>query len=106
MAASTEAAEGLRQRNAPLKAATEDEARETVLELNEAEEQSSKDEENKKTFGRTPDGTGKNPVKFTFRFKWDRGGRLGAFPFVARADRGSLHRTYDKGHGISVILSL
>ena len=52
--------EGLRQRNAPLQANTSEEARQTVLELNALEEQKgSQDEKDKKTFGRTPDGTGK-----------------------------------------------
>lgn len=33
-------------------------AKEKVLELNTAEEETGKDEKEKKTFGRTPDGTG------------------------------------------------
>ncbi|KIX08228.1 uncharacterized protein Z518_02884 [Rhinocladiella mackenziei CBS 650.93] len=51
------AAECLRKRNAPIKAETEEEARKTVLELNAFEEKSSKDEKNRKTYGRTSDGT-------------------------------------------------
>jgi hypothetical protein len=52
--------EGLRQRNAPLQAKSTDEARQTVLELNALEDEKNvKDEKEKKTFGRTPDGTGK-----------------------------------------------
>jgi hypothetical protein len=51
--------EGLRQRNAPLQAKTTDEARQTVLELNALEDKKDvQDEKDKKTFGRTPDGTG------------------------------------------------
>lgn len=51
--------EGLRQRNAPLQARTNDEARQTVLELNALEDKKDvKNEMDKKTFGRTPDGTG------------------------------------------------
>ncbi|KPI38161.1 Phosphatidylethanolamine N-methyltransferase [Cyphellophora attinorum] len=50
--------EGLRQRNAPLQAKSTDEARQTVLELNALEDQKDvADEKDKKTFGRTPDGT-------------------------------------------------
>ena len=56
--ASQSAAEGLRQRNAPLRANTSEEARQTVLDLNAAEETSDKLEKDRKTFGRTPDGTG------------------------------------------------
>lgn len=51
--------EGLRQRNAPLQAKSTNEARQTVLELNALEDKKDvKDEKDKKTFGRTPDGTG------------------------------------------------
>ena len=54
------ATEGLRKRpNAPIRAATQGEARQAVLQLNALEEKSAKDEKDKKTFGRTPDGTGK-----------------------------------------------
>jgi hypothetical protein len=52
------AAEGLRQRNAPIRATNQEEARQAVLNLNAAEEKSDKQEEDRKTFGRTPDGTG------------------------------------------------
>ncbi|KAK5199833.1 phosphatidylethanolamine N-methyltransferase [Exophiala xenobiotica] len=51
------AAEGLRQRNAPIRATNQEEARQAVLNLNAAEEKSDKQEEDRKTFGRTPDGT-------------------------------------------------
>ena len=52
--------EGLRQRNAPLQAKTVGEARQTVLELNALEDKKDvADEKDKKVFGRTPDGTGK-----------------------------------------------
>ena len=51
--------ESLRQRNAPLQTNSESEARRTVLELNALEEKKDvKNEKDKKTFGRTPDGTG------------------------------------------------
>ena len=54
------ATEGLRNRpNAPIRAATRQDAREAVLQLNAMEENSAKEEKDKKTFGRTPDGTGK-----------------------------------------------
>ncbi|KAL2438696.1 Phosphatidylethanolamine N-methyltransferase [Exophiala dermatitidis] len=51
------ATEGLRHRNAPIKTKSEQEARQTVLDLNAREEKSSKAEKDRKTFGRTPDGT-------------------------------------------------
>jgi hypothetical protein len=55
--------EGLRQRNAPLQAKSTDEARQTVLELNALEDQKDVvDEKDKKTFGRTPDGTGTSNI--------------------------------------------
>ena len=47
---------GLRQRNIPVQASSVEEARETVLDLNNREQQ--KSEANQKVFGRTPDGTG------------------------------------------------
>jgi phosphatidylethanolamine N-methyltransferase len=56
---SAQGKESLRKRNAPLQASSESEARKTVLELNALEEKKDvKDEKDKKTFGRTPDGTG------------------------------------------------
>jgi hypothetical protein len=56
---STPDKEGLRKRNAPLQANSPEEARQTVLELNALEEKKdTKSEKDKKTFGRTPDGTG------------------------------------------------
>lgn len=52
--------EELRRRNAPIRANTSEEARQTVLELNALEEKKDvEDEKEKKTFGRTPGGTGK-----------------------------------------------
>ena len=51
-------AENLRKRNVPIQARTEDEARNAVLDLNAQEERTAKDEKDRKTFGRTPDGTG------------------------------------------------
>ena len=50
--------EGLRQRNKPIKAPTKEDARQTVLQLNALEEDKDVKEADKKTFGRTPDGTG------------------------------------------------
>lgn len=43
----------------PQQAESIDVARDAVVELNSAEEGSDKDEKEKRTFGRTPDGTGK-----------------------------------------------
>lgn len=51
--------EGLRKRNVAIYAQSDEEARKAVLELNAREETSEKKEEDKKTFGRTPDGTGR-----------------------------------------------
>ena len=51
-------ADSLRERNVPVCAATEEDARKAVLELNAQEERTKKDEQNKKTYGRTPDGIG------------------------------------------------
>jgi phosphatidylethanolamine N-methyltransferase len=50
---------GLRERTSekPQQLDTADEARQRVLELNERED--SKDDKEKRTYGRTPDGTGK-----------------------------------------------
>ena len=56
-------AEGLRERNVPVHAATEEDARKTVLELNAQEERTQKDEENRKTYGRTPGGIGQSPLE-------------------------------------------
>jgi hypothetical protein len=51
--------EGLRKRNAPLQANSQEEARQMVLQLNALEEKKDvTDERDKKIFGRTPDGTG------------------------------------------------
>lgn len=50
--------EGLRQRNIPLQAKSNEEARQTVLDLNTQEEQNPKDGANQKTYGRTSDGKG------------------------------------------------
>lgn len=49
--------EGLRQRNVPVQAQSSEQARQTVLQLNALEEKTGKDDADKKTFGRTPDGT-------------------------------------------------
>ena len=53
--------EGLRERNVPVKAQTGDDARKVVLELNAFEERTHRDEEKRKTYGRTPDGIGQCP---------------------------------------------
>lgn len=50
--------EGLRERNAPLHTDSAENAKATVLDLNAKEEHADKDEKDKKTFGRTPNGTG------------------------------------------------
>lgn len=52
--------EGLRQRNVPVQANSSNEARKAVLQLNALENETNKMDSDKKTFGRTPDGTGKN----------------------------------------------
>lgn len=49
---------GLRERNVPIHTGTEDAARAAVIGLNAEEENGGKDEKDRKTFGRTPDGTG------------------------------------------------
>jgi phosphatidylethanolamine N-methyltransferase len=56
-------ASGLRERltqqsDAPQKASSSETAHETVRALNEQEAKGDKDEKDRKTFGRTPDGTG------------------------------------------------
>ena len=53
----------LRERNVPVRAATEEDARKAVLELNAQEERTQKDEQNRKTYGRTPDGIGQSPLE-------------------------------------------
>lgn len=50
--------EKLRQRNVPVQASSSEEAREVVLQLNALEEKANKNDNDKKTYGRTPDGTG------------------------------------------------
>jgi hypothetical protein len=49
---------GLRERNVPVRARTEDEARKAVLHLNALEERTRKGEHSRKTYGRTLDGIG------------------------------------------------
>lgn len=49
----------LRERNISLQTNGDDEARKAVLHLNALEENGEKQEKDKKTFGRTPDGIGK-----------------------------------------------
>ena len=50
--------EGLRQRNIPVQAPSSEEARQAVLDLNALEDKNEEKGADKKTFGRTPDGTG------------------------------------------------
>ncbi|SLM34003.1 phosphatidylethanolamine n-methyltransferase [Lasallia pustulata] len=50
-------AEGLRERNIPQNAHSSESAQAMVLDLNSEEAQAEKDEKDKKTFGRTPNGT-------------------------------------------------
>ena len=50
--------EGLRERHVPQQACSAEEAEEIVQGLNNEEHLARKDEKDKKTFGRTPDGTG------------------------------------------------
>lgn len=50
---------GLRERNVKQQASSADEAKEAVQELNTEEQHAAKSEKDKKTFGRTPDGTGR-----------------------------------------------
>jgi hypothetical protein len=57
--------EGLRHRNASIQGISKEDARRTVLELNALEDKKDVEhEKDKKTFGRTPDGTGK-PSTYT-----------------------------------------
>jgi hypothetical protein len=56
-------ADSLRERNVPVRARTEDDARKAVLELNAHEERTQKDEQNRKTYGRTPEGIGPSPLQ-------------------------------------------
>lgn len=58
-------AEGLRERNVPLHTNSVEGAKATVLDLNSKEEHADKDEKDKKTFGRTPNGTGELLVRTT-----------------------------------------
>lgn len=50
---------GLRERNVKQQASSAGEAKGTVQGLNTEEEHAAKPEKDKKTFGRTPDGTGR-----------------------------------------------
>ena len=56
-------AEGLRERNTPLRATIHESARKVVLELNAQEDRTQKDEQRRKTYGRTPDGIGQLPLE-------------------------------------------
>ncbi len=60
------ATESLRKRNTPLRANTKEDARRAVLELNALEEKEVKDDKDRKTFGRTPDGTGKYSLDIVY----------------------------------------
>ncbi len=50
---------GLRERNAPQRIPSAAGAKATVQNLNDNEQHAAKDEKDKKTFGRTPNGTGR-----------------------------------------------
>ena len=54
---------GLRERNVKQQASSAGEAKETVQGLNIDEQHSAQSEKDKKTFGRTPDGTGRYRVQ-------------------------------------------
>jgi hypothetical protein len=56
---------GLRERNVPVRAQTENDARKAVLELNALEERTQKDEHSRKTYGRTPDGIGQYTLELS-----------------------------------------
>ena len=51
-------ADTLKERNVPVQAQTQDQARQAVIELNAQEERSNKEEHKRRTYGRTPDGIG------------------------------------------------
>ena len=53
----------LKHRNVPTQTNSVDEARTAVLKLNAQEEKDGKDDRDRKTFGRTPDGTGRTSRK-------------------------------------------
>lgn len=53
---------GLRERNVKQQASSAGEAKETVQGMNTGEQHAAKPEKDKKTFGRTPDGTGRYRV--------------------------------------------
>jgi hypothetical protein len=55
--------EGLRERNVSLQANDDVAARKAVLHLNALEEKAEKKDKDRKTFGRTPDGIGKDIEK-------------------------------------------
>ena len=57
---------GLRERNVPHRTQTAEMAKKTVQELNVEEYESEKDFEEKRTFGRTPDGVSKLPHMLAF----------------------------------------
>jgi len=82
--------EGLRKRNVSIHAASEAEARKAVLKLNALEENASKKDEDKKTFGRTPDGTG----RLQYRLELQSQSGHPASELAKADDRGSLHRTF------------
>ncbi len=51
--------DGLRERNVPQRLPSAAGAKESVQNLNDEEQHTEKDEKDKKTFGRTPNGTGR-----------------------------------------------
>jgi phosphatidylethanolamine N-methyltransferase len=54
----------------PLHLHNSDDAKKKVLELNQEEEKDKKDDESKKTYGRTPDGTGKY-INMIYQSVWE-----------------------------------
>lgn len=61
-------ASGLRERlpqkpEAPIKASSPETAQDAVRKLNDDEQKENKEEKDRKTYGRTPDGTGKDSIR-------------------------------------------
>ena len=60
----------LRERNVPQSAMFAERAKEVVQELNVEECHSDKEFKDKKTFGRTPDGTGESVIRVSHSGPW------------------------------------
>lgn len=61
-------ASGLRERlpqkpEAPIKASSPETAQDAVRKLNDDEQKENKEEKDRKTYGRTPDGTGEDTIR-------------------------------------------